>query len=204
MPEHYLVILAAVGFEVGLGVAAIAVGWLLGIHPLAQLIATPAALLWGVAAAAPPVVLLVVTDQWGTAVTQQIRREAQRLIAPVFRGANLWDLAAVAIAAGWGEELLFRGLIQYGVSGLAGPLFGIVAASLLFGLVHPVSRSYVALAAAMGVYLGVVYLASDNLLPAIVAHALYDFIALIYLLRLNTTYPLLDSDDEASANARTD
>jgi membrane protease YdiL (CAAX protease family) len=53
---------------------------------------------------------------------------------------------------------------------------------VLFGLLHPITPTYAVLAALMGAYLGGVWLASGNLLVPIVAHALYDFIALAYLL----------------------
>jgi len=57
-------------------------------------------------------------------------------------------------------------------------------ASVLFGLFHPITPTYAALAAAIGLYLGWLWLACGNLLTPIVTHALYDFLALAYLVKL--------------------
>jgi hypothetical protein len=56
---------------------------------------------------------------------------------------------------------------------------GWLAASILFGLAHPISRTYVVLATGMGLVLGALYLATGNLLSAIVAHAVYDAVILV-------------------------
>jgi membrane protease YdiL (CAAX protease family) len=43
---------------------------------------------------------------------------------------------------------------------------------------------YFFLTFAMGIYLGYLVLLTDSLLPAVVAHGLYDYIALLYIMRL--------------------
>jgi membrane protease YdiL (CAAX protease family) len=63
---------------------------------------------------------------------------------------------------------------------------GLLLASLLFGLLHPLTVMYFVLASLVGVYLGCWQLATDNLLVVIVAHALYDFVALVYLVGQRT------------------
>jgi membrane protease YdiL (CAAX protease family) len=91
--------------------------------------------------------------------------------------------------AGLGEELLFRGLVQAGlarlISGPAGIWIALLAASLLFGVFHWLSTTYALLAAAAGLYFGWLLIATGSLWPPVVAHALYDFAALWYLLRPN-------------------
>jgi membrane protease YdiL (CAAX protease family) len=79
--------------------------------------------------------------------------------------------------------MLFRGVVQGRLARWLGPWQGLAAASLLFGLLHPISLTYVLLAAAFGAYLGWFWMTTDNLLAVIVTHALYDFLALVYLLR---------------------
>ncbi len=37
----------------------------------------------------------------------------------------------------------------------------------------------------MGIYFGYLVLLTDSLLPAVVAHGLYDYIALLYIMRLD-------------------
>ena len=93
----------------------------------------------------------------------------------------------ISLFAGAGEEMLFRGLIQAGLdewmTGPAGAWIALAVASLLFGLAHMVSATYAVVAALIGAYLGALLIATDNLLAPIVAHGLYDFVALIYLVR---------------------
>jgi membrane protease YdiL (CAAX protease family) len=46
-----------------------------------------------------------------------------------------------------------------------------------------VTPAYVVLAAVAGLYFGVLYLLSENLLVVAIPHGLYDFVALAYLVR---------------------
>jgi uncharacterized protein len=69
-----------------------------------------------------------------------------------------------------------------------------VLSSLLFGLFHPISLTYMIIASILGLYLGTVMLVGENLLTVMVVHALYDFAALGYLLRIR---PALENDDKS-------
>jgi membrane protease YdiL (CAAX protease family) len=75
--------------------------------------------------------------------------------------------------AGLAEELLFRGVIQ--------AKWGIIAASILFGVLHAVTPAYVILATVIGFYIGLLYHCFQGLLIPIQLHCIYDFGALIYL-----------------------
>jgi membrane protease YdiL (CAAX protease family) len=81
--------------------------------------------------------------------------------------------------------------LQAAFSGLWGPWVGVPVAAAVFGLLHMITPTYALLAAGMGIYLGCAWLATDNLLAVVVAHAVYDFIALIYLLRVEGPPELL-------------
>ena len=59
----------------------------------------------------------------------------------------------------------------------------VIAAGLLFGAGHWLSASYAVLASLIGVYLGLLFVVSGNLLAPIVAHAAYDVVALYVLAR---------------------
>ena len=61
---------------------------------------------------------------------------------------------------------------------------GLGLASVFFGLVHPISFTYMVIVAILGLYLGTVWILSGNLLTVMITHALYDFAALAYLLRI--------------------
>jgi len=96
----------------------------------------------------------------------------------------------LAITAGVGEELLFRGWLQTALTGPSGLDnswyrigFGILIAYIAVGMTHPIRRTYVACAAMMGALMGGLYLVTQNLLSSIVAHAVYDAIVLISLKR---------------------
>ena len=111
-----------------------------------------------------------------------------QLLSPLFRGCRVWELAVISAVAGLGEELLFRAVLQEAVAGwLGGPVgtwVGLAAASLLFGLMHPITKTYALLATLIGLYLGWLWIETGNLLVPVTAHALYDFLALVYLTRI--------------------
>ena len=60
----------------------------------------------------------------------------------------------------------------------------LIIASLLFGIAHAVTYTYALAAAVIGVYLGVLWWLAGNLLAPVACHAVYDFVALWYYLRV--------------------
>ena len=109
---------------------------------------------------------------------------AEQRIAPLFAGSGPLALALVALLAGLGEETLFRGVIQPALAAHL-PLWAALAVTAaLFGLAHWITPTYALLAGIVGAYLGGLLLVSGNLLAPIVAHALYDLVALTLLVRL--------------------
>ncbi|MCI0361551.1 MAG: CPBP family intramembrane metalloprotease [Planctomycetaceae bacterium] len=189
-------LLLALLVEGGLGVVAFAIGWLVGHWPAVGMgWASPAAgeqlraVGLGVVATLPPLVALAIIDRIPIAPLDRVRQIAEQAIREMFPQPRLWQLALVAATAGLGEELLFRGLVQAGlarlIGGTAGVWIALVAAALLFGIFHWLSTTYALLAALAGLYFGWLLIATGSLWPPIVAHALYDFVALWYLLRPN-------------------
>jgi len=112
-----------------------------------------------------------------------LRRQVDEVIAEMFPYATLAQLATVALLAGVGEELLFRGCLQPLIGRWTTPLIGIVAASVLFGGAHALSRVYFALATILGLGLGWMTWYYNDLVGPMVAHTVYDFVALVYLVR---------------------
>jgi membrane protease YdiL (CAAX protease family) len=105
-----------------------------------------------------------------------LRRLYREVLAPLFAHVSLSDILVISTLAGIGEELLFRGAWQ--------AAFGPVLASLAFGLCHIGSRGTVVLgawAAIVGGYFAWLTYATAGLLAPILAHALYDAIALSYI-----------------------
>ncbi len=127
----------------------------------------------------------------GTALDATRRRGAlgrlnavvDEFLVPLFAGVSWPKLALVSLLAGVGEELFFRGVIQPVLIGWMGIAAGLLAASVVFGLLHAITPTYALLATAVGAYLGWIALASGNLLGPMIAHGAYDFFALVYLTR---------------------
>jgi len=177
----------AIAFEGGLAVLALALGWLLGHPPLETAKLDVQGVALGVLATLPMLLGL-----WGclrarTSAFVEIRSLVESLLLPLFAGGSIGGVALVSALAGLGEEMLFRGVLQPAIGGLAegtvGVWMGLLGSSLLFGLAHAVTRMYVVLAGLVGIYLGGLWLVTGNLTVPIVAHGLYDFIAILWLLQ---------------------
>jgi len=94
---------------------------------------------------------------------------------------TLGQLAVIATLAGLGEEFFFRGLIQLGLSDVCGVGLAILLTSLLFGLAHAITLTYVILAFIISLYLGFLFDWTDNLFVPIAVHALYDFFVFLFI-----------------------
>lgn len=177
----------AIACEGGLGLLALAVGWFLARPPLAQIAWNTTALVQGLLAAAPMLVAAWLIMRWPVGPLKPLEELVRKQLVPIFRQCTTFDLLMISSAAGFGEELLFRGVVQTGVEQFTGSaVLALLAGGATFGLAHPITFSYVILAALIGVYLGWLQLATDNLLVPIVTHGAYDFCALVYLLRHNS------------------
>jgi len=162
---------------------ALALGWLLGVDPLVTLTWSPAAVGLGVATALPAWLLVVAIHRLRPGPLEPMMRLVDELLVPAFARWTASELLLVSLLAGVGEELLFRGVLQPALAGPLGPWWALLAASLMFGLVHALSVSYAVFATLMGAWLGLLWIASGNLVVPIVAHAAYDFLTLVYLRR---------------------
>ena len=116
----------------------------------------------------------------------RLRNELEEKIIPIFANCKLIDLAVIALLAGVGEELFFRGWLQGALTNRLGIWVGILITSLFFGLAHYLSTTYFIYAFITGIYLGVIYQVSGNLYIVMGIHAVYDFIALAYLVRMKS------------------
>jgi uncharacterized protein len=178
-----MVVGLAIAIEGGLIALAWLVGWMVETRPLTHFEFDPRAALWGLAATAPMLACFLAAVRWPVGPLRGIKDFTDRVIRPLMMSCSLVDLAGIALLAGLGEEMLFRGVLQESFSRWL-PLWGAVAAAaLLFGILHAVTPAYAVLAALVGAYLGALYLWTGNLLAPILAHAVYDFVALVYLTR---------------------
>ena len=152
---------------------------------------------WGVAfglfATIPMLLLIVLTKMVPWRPLVELRELVQTKLAPFFREMPSWALLLVAMGAGFGEEWLFRGFGIQGVSWLLRNAWppeviqwtAILIVALVFGALHALTPMYFSMTFAIGIYLGYIVLLTNSLLPAVVAHGLYDYIALMYIMRLD-------------------
>jgi membrane protease YdiL (CAAX protease family) len=182
-PDPGTLIILAILFEGSLAPLALLLGWLLGQPALAGFAWRGEDVLLGILATLPMLGLFVLGQTWPVGPFRSINKFFEEEAWPVLSVCHWPDLALIALAAGVGEEMLFRGVFQGTLARWLGPGWGWGAASLLFGLLHPITPGYILLATLLGAYLGALWIYSGNLLSVMVAHAVYDFLALLYLLR---------------------
>jgi membrane protease YdiL (CAAX protease family) len=147
------------------------------------------AFLRGVAVAIAMLVVFFAIYRLPFAEFRSLREQVEWLVQQLFPQGQFAQLALVALLAGIGEELLFRGVLQTLLVGWTSPVVGLFLAGLLFGLAHALSRLYFVLATLVGLLLGWITLEYNDLVAPITAHALYDFAALAYLTRQNKLRP---------------
>ena len=162
---------------------ALGLGRLGGVSPFGSLRLDAAGPAIGIAAALPMLALL----HWSLRTSWEPMRTLVALVeerlGPYLVGASAGGVVLLAMLAGIGEELLFRGVIQVWLAERFPVWLAVAGASILFGVGHWLSSSYAALAVLIGAYLGLVFLLSGNLLAPIIAHAVYDVVALFVLAR---------------------
>jgi membrane protease YdiL (CAAX protease family) len=182
------VFVTAITVELGMGFIALLLGWLFSVDvrqwipPLSpeNSWAIISALLWGTLAALPMLAAVELIERIDWAPFRELRSLDQLPVVAALLRLSPAELIAISIAAGVGEELLIRGWLMGWLIGsleTATPIatgIGLIASSLAFGLMHPVTPTYIVLATLIGMYLGGLVIVSGNLLIPIVAHATYD------------------------------
>lgn len=95
----------------------------------------------------------------------------------------LLNLLFIAVFAGIGEELLFRGVLQrILIKIFKNPWLGIILTAVVFSAIHLQFYGFIP-RLILGIILGLIYWYSGSLWPAILAHFAYDafFIVMVYL-----------------------
>jgi membrane protease YdiL (CAAX protease family) len=158
---------------------AVGLGRVFGISPLARLQPDWPPFIWGLLATLPLLLALIWILQRPEGRLRGLVDFVVDQLGPMLAGCSAGQLLLLAILAGIGEELLFRGLIQTWLSQRVPNPVSILVASVLFGLVHFATSTYAMVAGVMGLYLGVLFVLQGNLFAPIVTHALYDLVALL-------------------------
>jgi membrane protease YdiL (CAAX protease family) len=203
--ERAFVLKAVLAVEGGLLGLAFLLGWLLHQPPLASWRWDGRDALLAVVATLPMLLAAVAALRWPVGPLAELKRLTERLIVPLFAPLSLLELVGVALLAGLGEELLFRGVLQGAFLRWAEPWWALAMASVLFGLLHAVTTAYAFLATLLGAYLGWVWMTTGNLLVVVIMHALYDFVLLVWLLsRPRSPAEPEDEENEESEEALED
>ena len=178
-----------IAVEGGLAILAIVGGWLFGVDVVEQLRfevgwdATYLTKLAGLSilGVVPMLALLWMIESLSWAPVARLREFSHETLVPMFAEVPIAGLLVISCAAGFGEELLFRGLMQNVFVEWMPVWVAIVVAAGVFGAMHYLTLTYACLATLMGCYLGILYLATDQIWVPIISHAVYDFVALCYM-----------------------
>jgi membrane protease YdiL (CAAX protease family) len=178
------ILILAVACEGGIAALAWLLGWLFDQPSFATLSWSGHDLMMAIGISLPPLIIALAFMAAPRPPLMRLRRFYRDVVRPLFASCGWLDLLLISALAGFGEELLFRGVFQAKLCEALGSKLGLIAASALFGLAHPITPAYVVLAGLMGAYLGASWIIFGNLLVPIVAHAVYDFVMLIAIVKL--------------------
>lgn len=146
---------------------------------------------WGLLATIPMLIYLLVFHFWTPSFFQPMQSFIDAKLKPIFKNASLLEMLLLSLMAGFCEELFFRWCLQGGMTsflvskmGLMSALVvGVVISSLIFGGCHWVNATYGITTLLVGVYFGLVMIWTGSWLVPAIAHALFDFVAMIYIAR---------------------
>ena len=126
------------------------------------------------------VTLPLITASWASRVLvlRGLRRAWDWLESGIGPSLGVREILVLAFCSAVSEEIFFRGVLQREV--------GIVAASAVFGLLHPLGTAYVLWASAVGAGLGALFVATGSLAAPAAAHGVYNLVALLYLRRCSS------------------
>ncbi|MGO8926145.1 MAG: lysostaphin resistance A-like protein [Limisphaerales bacterium] len=166
-------------------VVAVLWGWLFHGPVLLDLHWSLNAALIGIVTAIPPFLFFLWTLNSSLHVFSRHRQLMESLLRPLFGNWSVLQLFAISLCAGISEEAFFRGAIQGSLADRVGLGFALVLASVVFGAAHLLTWTYAIIAAFIGAYLGLLWIWTGNLLAPMITHAVYDFVALVYFLKLH-------------------
>lgn len=152
----------------------------------------------GLLATAPPALLLHWFMRTSLRAIAEFRRSQVEFFAKI--GFRLTPLrgALLALAAGVGEEALFRGVLQTSLDAHMPTMAAIFGTSLVFGALHARTFLYAAAAGLISLYLGALFSLTGGLTAPMIVHGLYDFFAFEATRRAIDQRTLADSKGSSS------
>ncbi len=137
----------------------------------------------GLAGAAPLAVLLWWFMATPRPTLARFRQSQIEFFAQVGFRFTPMRILLMALFAGIFEELLFRGVLQTAAAKITPMVIAILLSNLIFGAVHWRTALYALIAGLVGVWIGVLFALTGNLLTPIITHAVYDLVALVVTAR---------------------
>lgn len=202
-PDDFMFVWAC-GFELAIGVVGLTLGWILGVDARAYIghlkdltwQSVGMDLGMGAIASIPMTVAVALLMRIPHESITAIKRLSDAPTMKALLSMTRIELLTLSVCAGIGEELAFRGFLLPWITAIgdssssfvnpftvgdsfrtAAPVMltaAILFSSIGFGLLHPITKLYVVVAALMGVYFGALLVVTDSLVVPIVAHATYD------------------------------
>ncbi|MCE3015652.1 MAG: lysostaphin resistance A-like protein [Pirellula sp.] len=179
-------------FELSLGLLAVGLGNVWGSHPNTlipeptDLVGLSVGVFGGLALGMAMAIAMLCLEKIQWAWIQETATVAEKNLSELLNNCSVFQMIALSLAAGVGEEMLFRGWLQGTLVEQWQPTFGatgvciaIVLSSAVFGFAHPLSRGYIAIAFFLGLVLGGFAWCCNNVLIAIMAHATYDAVLML-------------------------
>ncbi len=167
------------GVAVALGLAILLFG-----RPASTLLLrpTPRLILLGATAGALMAVATYLLYPLFARILPSIATDTTRLYA-AFRAPSLVVASVALVPVIVGEELVWRGVVQTSLVERIGPWSGVALAAVVYALVHVPLGSPVLVAAAFfcGLAWGALRATTASLVPALVAHLLWDLLVLVWL-----------------------
>lgn len=141
--------------------------------------ALPNDLLTGLAVSVPLLTGLLLLRRSSGPLAKQLWDVPIELLGPALSRSSQAGLASIALMAGIGEELLFRGLLQNWLEPVSLTM-ALILPNVVFGLLHCVNAVYAVAAGVTGLYFSILvqFVPGVSLFSLMVAHAFYDYVAL--------------------------
>jgi membrane protease YdiL (CAAX protease family) len=153
----------------------------------------------GIVAALPLLAVINLLERLPLQSVRKLQEETEQKLIKLMAGFSYKELATVALCAGVGEEMLFRGWLMMHLAGsvdmatlnaqpfagLTSPtvLLAIAGSSIAFGLAHPITPLYIVITGLIGVFMAVLMITTGSLIAPIAAHAFYDLVQLVIAVR---------------------
>ena len=194
----------ACGFELAIGIVGLTLGWILGVDARAyigqvkdltwQSVGIDLGI--GVVASIPMTIAIALLMRVPHESITAIKRLSDAPTMKALLSLTRIELLTLSVCAGIGEELAFRGFLLPWITAIGGSSItsanpfavgdsfrtaapamlaaAVAFSSIAFGLLHPITKLYVLVAALMGVYFAALLILTDSLVVPIIAHAVYD------------------------------